>query len=96
MTLPSIPEDPRLGRQRVLATYLRVCLAIASALALVAAVVPDDWTDRFGRATVAVLVLAPVGRVLWLLVRWTRRGDRRFAVAAVALLGVMSLALVLA
>jgi hypothetical protein len=42
------------------------------------------------------LIAAPIGRVVWLLVRWLRRGDRRFALAAVALLAVMGVALALA
>jgi hypothetical protein len=88
----SMPQDPRLGRQRVLATYLRVCLAVVLVVAVVAVVVPDDQVDRVGAFMVAVLILAPIGRVVWLLVRWLRRGDRRFALAAVALLAVMALA----
>jgi len=95
MTSPSIPDDPRLGRQRVLATYLRVCLASTLVLAAVASVAPEEWSHRIGRAMLVVLIAAPVGRVLWLLVRWLRRGDRRFALAAVALLAVMSVALIL-
>jgi hypothetical protein len=42
---------------------------------------------------VGLLVAAPVGRVLWLLARWTHRGDRRFAFAVVLLLVVMTIAL---
>jgi hypothetical protein len=65
-------------------------------LALATIVAPTSVRRDLGVATVVVLVIAPIGRVLWLLVRWTRRGDRRFAVAAAVLLGVMGLALTIA
>lgn len=96
MTDPFMPEDPRIGRQRVLALYLRISLAVAVILALATIVAPASMRDDLGAATVVVLVVAPVGRVLWLLVRWTRRGDRRFALAAGILLCVIGLALAIA
>jgi hypothetical protein len=96
MTTPAPLEDPRRGRQRVLAAYLRVALVVAFVFALAGSVLPEDWYEPFARAMVVTLVAAPVGRVLWLLVRWTRRGDRRFAVAAALLLAVMGVALLLA
>jgi hypothetical protein len=89
-------EDPRSDRQRVLATYLRVALGVAFVLALAATFLPDRWYEPLAHAMVVTLVVAPVGRVLWLLVRWTRRGDRRFAAAAALLLAVLGVALVLA
>jgi hypothetical protein len=89
-------EDPRRERQRVLATYLRVALGVAFVLALAGTVLPEDSFEPFARAMVVVLVAAPIGRVLWLLVRWTKRGDRRFAAAAAGLLAVMTVALLLA
>jgi hypothetical protein len=87
--------DPRLGRQRVLALYLRVALAVVLALGTATVFVPEDWETGFGRVMVVVLIVAPIIRVVWLLARWTRRGDRRYALAAVALLAVMGAALVL-
>lgn len=95
MTGRPIPEDPRVARQRVLAVYVRVWLAVVLVLATVTTFAPDDRVERVGVALVVSLVVAPVGRVLWLMVRWLRRGDRRFALAAVALLLVMGAALVL-
>jgi len=92
-----MPPDPRVGRQRALATYLRVALALAFVLGLAAVALPDDWGEEVaGVAMVVVLVAAPIGRVVWLLLRWLRRGDRRFALAAAALLAVMGVALALA
>jgi hypothetical protein len=95
MTATGPLEDPRRERQRVLATYLRVALGIVFALALAGSLLPDDWFEPFARAMVVTLVAAPVGRVLWLLVRWMQRGDRRFAAAAGLLLAVMGVALLL-
>jgi hypothetical protein len=94
MTEPFVPEDPRLGRQRVLALYVRAALVVIAVLATLTAVVPESVHDELGLATVVVLIVAPIGRVLWLLVRWARRGDLRFAAVAALLLTVMATALV--
>jgi hypothetical protein len=92
----ALPPDPRLGRQRALATYLRVALGVAMVFGLLAALLPDTWDERpAGVAMVVVLVVAPIIRIGWLLVRWVRRGDWRFAGAAAALLAVMGAALAL-
>jgi hypothetical protein len=91
----AMPDDPRLGRQRAIATYLRVALFAVLVIACAVVVAPDSWEIDLGRVMVAVLIVAPIGRILWLLARWTRRGDRRYALAAVALLAVMGTALVL-
>ena len=94
MTAP-MSDDPRLGRQRAIGMYLRVALVTVLAVATAAVVAPDSWELGLGRVMVVVLIVAPIGRVVWLLARWTRRGDRRYALAAVALLAVMGAALVL-
>jgi hypothetical protein len=52
-------------------------------------VIPEQHRDAAGIAMVAVFVVAPLGRVLWLIVRWQRRGDRRFALVGVVLLAVV-------
>jgi Kef-type K+ transport system membrane component KefB len=97
MTASALPPDPRVGRQRVLATYLRVALVVALVLGLAAALLPDDWGEEVaGLAMVVVLIATPIGRLVWLLVRWLRREDRRFAFAAFALLAVMGVALAIA
>jgi hypothetical protein len=93
MTEPMIPEDPRVRRQQALATYLSWALGIVLGVAALTAVAPRSWIDTLGPIMVGLLVAAPVGRVLWLLARWTHRGDRRFAFAVVLLLVVMTIAL---
>lgn len=91
--MTTLPDDPRLGRQRAMAAYLRACMVAVLVLAAVVVVVPERLVDDVGAVMVAVLILAPVGRLVWLLVRWLRRGDRRFALVALLLLGVMAAAL---
>jgi hypothetical protein len=68
---------------------LRVTLAAVFVLGVAELVVPADLRDPFGVALVATLLGGTVGRVGWLIVRWGRRGDWRFATAGTALLGVL-------
>jgi hypothetical protein len=92
----ALPPDPRVARQRAMALYLRLALAVSLALGAATLVVPPDRRDDVGIAMVVVLVATPLGRVAWLGVRWLRRGDRRFALAAGALLVVMLAGVVVA
>jgi hypothetical protein len=90
MTDAALPPDPRIARQHAMATYLRVGLMVSFLLGLGALVAPVGIRHDLGAAMVVVLVLVPIGRVAWLMVRWLRRGDRRFATAAAVLLLVMA------
>lgn len=92
MTAPMSEPGPQplVGRQRLLVRYLQGSLLLAAVAGLVELLVPADQRVPAGRAMVAVLVLAPLGRVAWLAVRWGRRRDRRFALVAVALLAVVA------
>ncbi len=87
MTGPA--PNPRIGRQRYLTAALTVCVALTVAAAAAALVLPGEAGSVAGRVMVGLLIGAPVLRVAWLLVRWLRLGDRRFALAATALLGVL-------
>jgi hypothetical protein len=91
-----LPPDPRIARQRAMATYLRVGLITAFLLGVGALLAPPGLRGPLGRTMVVVLILLPIGRVVWLMVRWLRRGDRRFAAAAATLLLVMVGGLVVA
>jgi hypothetical protein len=96
MTDASLPPDPRIARQRAVALYLRIGILLAFVLGVIALVLPDDLGRNFGIAMTVVLIAAPLGRVGWLLVRWLRRGDLRFAAAAFVLLAVTASGLLFA
>ena len=74
---------------RVLSSILRVGLIGAFALALGGAFIPGTVGTASAVACVALLIAAPVLRVAWLTVGWTRQGDRRFAALGGVLLGVL-------
>ena len=79
------PHDPRAGRQRRLARFLRVAAYATFALAAAALVLPGEAGTAAGTLVVAVLVGVPLVRLGWLGHRWLRKGDRRFAVVAAVL-----------
>ncbi len=85
------PHDPRAGRQRRLARFLRVAAYATFALAAAALVLPGAAGTAAGTLVVVVLVGVPLVRLGWLGHRWLRKGDRRLAVVA-AVLGVFILA----
>ncbi len=84
----------RIGRQRFLVVYLRVALVLAFLVGVVELVIPDEHRDRAGMVMVIVFVVAPAGRVLWLMVRWLRLGDWRFALIGLTLLAVVCTGLI--
>ena len=83
------PRDPKADRQARLLRALQLGIVFVLAFALVGALAPEPWDRHAARATAFLLVLFPVGRVAWLGIRWLRKGDRRFAGVAVALLLVI-------
>ena len=85
------PHDPRAGRQRRLARFLRVGAAATFVLAAAALFLPGEAGRMGGILVVVVLVAVPLVRLAWLGRRWLRKGDRRFALVAV-LLGLIILA----
>ena len=87
--------DPRVGRQRRLVAFLRVCLALVTVAAIVELLAPTAWRAHAGVAMVAVVIAVPLLRVAWLVARWWRRGDRRFAIVGAGLLLVVASSAVL-
>lgn len=85
-----VPIDPRLDRYRPLTRALSAALLVAVALAALTVLLPARLADWTGTALVAVLIAAPLARVLWLVRRWFGRGDRRYAAVGVAVLVVIS------
>lgn len=84
------PPDPRADRQRHLVGFLRGALVGIALLGAVDLILPGIWRERGAQLMVACLIAVPIIRILWLVARWTRKGDRRFALAGVALLAVMA------
>jgi multisubunit Na+/H+ antiporter MnhB subunit len=69
---------------------------LAFAAALAGLLLPDPGGAAASAVAVAVVVGAPLLRVAWLAVRWHRRGDRRYAGVAAALLLVVAAGSVIA
>jgi hypothetical protein len=89
---PGSGPHPLVGRQRHLVLALRLSL-VASLLAAAGAVaLPGDLGAALAVVLVGLLIAVPLGRVLWLTIRWIRRRDRRFALVGTALLTVVVLA----
>ena len=87
------PHQPLAGRYEGIARVLQGALVVVVGLSLAAVLLPRDLATASGTAVVVLLIAIPVLRVGWLLTRWTRRRDRRFAAAAVVLLGLLALAI---
>jgi uncharacterized protein HemY len=96
MTETSPPPHPLVGRQRWLIVALRVAVAVAAMLAAAAVAVPGELGENLGYAVVTLIIAAPVARVVWLAIRWIRRGDLRFAGVAGLVLAVVATAALLA
>ncbi len=86
---------PLVGRQRRMILALRVSLALAATLALGGLLLPGETGRALAWGFVGLVIAAPVVRTGWLALRWWRRGDPRFALVAVGVLGVVALAAVL-
>lgn len=84
------PPNRRAGRQRFLVAYLRVALVAAFVIGVLELILPEDTRDEAAIVMVVVFVAAPIGRILWLMVRWVRIGDWRFALVGAALLAVVA------
>ena len=69
---------------------LRLLTGLAFVAAVAGLVLPDPAGEVASGVAVAVVVGAPLIRVAWLAVRWYRRGDRRYASVAAALLLVVA------
>lgn len=90
------------GRGRRLIRPLQVAVSVVAALAAVAVAAGlasdgDDGTaatvaTAAAGAAVAVVVAAPIGRLIFLAVRWWRLGDVVFARRTLALVGLVAMA----
>jgi hypothetical protein len=82
--------NPRSDRQRRLVRFLQAATTAVFVLAIASLLLPGDAGRLAADLMVAVVIATPVVRVLWLLQRWIRRPDLRFAAAAAALLLVVA------
>jgi uncharacterized membrane protein YhaH (DUF805 family) len=96
MDAPGPPPNHRVGRQRFLIAFLRVAVVFVFLLGLAGLVLPTETFRPVAITMVVVLVVTPVIRVGWLVLRWLRLGDVRFALAGGLLLAVMGSAFALA
>ena len=74
----------------VLSKILVVALVVTFACALGGAFLPGTIGVWSGTACIIILIAAPVLRVTWLVVDWTRIRDVKFALLGCALLVVLA------
>lgn len=90
------PRDPKTGRFDRPVTALRATTGAVAAAALAALFLGDGPGDRLAWLAIGLLVAAPLVRVGWLAIRWSRRGDRRFSLAACGVLVIVAAGVLLA
>ncbi len=88
---PGRPPDPREERFRPMGEFLTAELLAVVVLCVVALVAPGEVAGSAAAGLLALLVAIPLVRVAWLVVRWFRRGDPRFAAVGLFVLGVAAL-----
>ena len=74
----------------VLSKILMVALVVTFACALGGAFLPGTIGAWSGTACIIILIAAPVLRVTWLVVDWTRTRDVKFVLLGCALLVVLA------
>jgi hypothetical protein len=74
---------------KTLSKILTVALIVTFACALGGAFIPGTVGHWSGTACIVILIAAPVLRVSWLVVDWTRVRDFRFALLGCGLLLVL-------
>jgi hypothetical protein len=92
----SPPPDPKAHRYDGLSHALVFSLLLAALLSIASLLLSGEASEALGAGLVAVLVATPLLRVLWFVQRWLRRGDVRFALVGVGVLGVVAIGALLA
>lgn len=82
--IPSPASLPSRDRFQGLIRFLQAALVAAVLLAAVGL-----FVETVAWVMVFLVVAAPLVRVAWLGVRWAGRGDRRYGLVVLALLGVI-------
>ncbi|WP_370327392.1 hypothetical protein [Euzebya sp.] len=83
------PFDVQPRANGVMAAVLQRAALVALVLGVAGAVVPGLPGEVLAWAAVAVVVVVPLLRVLWLGIRWVDRRDYRFAALAFGLLAIV-------
>ena len=92
MTVP--PVDPKVGRFDAVERSLRWAVGVVAIAAVLASV--DDPLQRASSVlVVAILIAVPLLRICWLVVRWFRRGDPKFALVGCGVLAVVMVGVIL-
>lgn len=82
------PPDPREERFRPLSELLAAAVTLVALLGVMALLLGGGAARGARVGMLVLLVGTPLARVLWLVVRWFRRGDTRFALVGVLVLVV--------
>lgn len=90
------PRDPKAGRFDRTVGTLRVTTGLVAITAIVALLLGAGWGDAVAWVAIGLLVAAPLVRVGWLAIRWFRRGDTRFGLAACGVLAIIAAGVLLA
>lgn len=90
------PPNWRQGRQRFLVGFLQISFLAVVAAAAAALVLPEPAAHWAAITMTSLLIAVPVIRIAWLLIRWVRLGDWRFALTSAALLGVVGVGALIA
>lgn len=89
MTAQNRPFEVQPRANGAMATALQRTTLLALLLGIAGAVAPDPVGSVAGWSAVATVAAAPLGRVVWLAIRWVERRDCRFAATAAGLLLVV-------
>jgi glucose uptake protein GlcU len=95
-THSAAPPDHRRGRQRRLLRFLRIASAVVFAMAVVALLAGGEVGSAMGWATIVALIVVPLIRVVWLVLRWRRKRDWRFVAVGLGLIAIIAGALLIA
>lgn len=87
--------EPR-PRYRKIRRGMQITSGLALAAALGGVILPGRARTAASVLAVALVISAPLARVLWLAVRWWRWGDRRYAAVAASVLFLVATGAVLA
>ncbi len=79
-----------------LSVWLKRAVILVGLLAVLTLLLPPAAAEKLGLVLVGFLIAIPLGRVLWFVQRWTRRGDLRFAAVGAAVLLVVGVGALLA